>query len=117
MGKYARYKPRRARARWLEGAPEYVAAVRDSGPNKGADRYTVVYTAPIWNESYPEYYKRIGGDPRTTPARAMSASPFHPQGIGLFIECVPGAHLGRNIKWADLPEDCKRCVIMDGEAS
>lgn len=109
----SRYRPRRTRAKYLEGAPEYVAEIRDSGP-KFADRYTVIYTGKLWDESIPQYYRRIGGDPRTVNARAMSENPFHPQGVGLLIECVRGPHLGKLIKWADLPEKCKQCVIQDG---
>lgn len=100
-----RYQPKRSTARWLEGAPRPVLACYDSGPNKGADRYTVLYGAPLWDESYG----------RDVPGRAMSAYPFHPQGIGLYIEVHawdrPG--LGKKIRFLDLPPDCRRCVEMD----
>lgn len=110
---YSRYKPRKSRARWLEGAPDYVVAIYDK-PSTG-DRYTVLYGAPIWSEDYVKANWRCGRDPRLLPARAMSAHPFHPQGIGMFVEAMRGPHLGRKIVWADLPEDCKRCVLQDGQ--
>ena len=37
-----KYKPRRASARWLEGAPEYVLDVFDN-KGKTIDRYTVLF--------------------------------------------------------------------------
>jgi hypothetical protein len=112
---YSRYKPRRSAARWLEGAPSHVVAIYDSGPNKFADRYTVVYGAPLWNVDYVLANVECHRDPRLVPARGMSDNPFHPQGVGLFCEVIRGPHLGRKIKWADLPERCKQCVIQDGK--
>lgn len=100
-----RYQPKRSAAHWLEGAPAPVLACYDSGPNRGADRYTVLYGVPLWDESYG----------RDVPARAMSAAPFHPQGVGLFVQ-VPAhdrSSYGKKIRFADLPEDCRRCVEMD----
>ena len=111
---YSRFKPRKSRAVWLEGAPDYVVACYDAGPDTG-DRYTVLYGAPLWTPDYAAAWDRTrNGDPRFLPARAMSAHPFHPHGIGLFVDAMRGPHLGRKIKWADLPEDCKRCVLQDG---
>lgn len=109
-----RYKPRRSRARWLEGAPAHVVACYDAGPATG-DRYTVLYGAPIWEPAYPEANWRCGRDPRLLPARAMSQDPYSPQGIGLFVEALRGPHLGRKIRWADLPEKCRRLTIQDGQ--
>jgi hypothetical protein len=98
------YKPRRSRARWLEGAPAALLAVYDNG-GKTADRYTALYGAPLW---VPEYY-RIG----RLPCRGMSADPYHPQGVGMFGECERGPHLGRKVRFADLPEPVRRCIIAD----
>lgn len=100
-----RYQPRRSRARWLEGAPRALLAVYDSGPNKGADRYTALYGAPLWTPSYGH----------KLPARAMSENPFHPQGIGLFIEVDSAcrAALGRKVRFCDLPEPVRRCIEQD----
>lgn len=100
------YQPLRSSARWLEGAPPYVLACYDSGPNKGADRYTVLYGAPFWT---PEYGRRV-------PYFAASAYPFHPQGFGQHGE-MPAANrsaLGSKIRWCDLPEDVRKAVERDG---
>lgn len=100
-----KYQPKRSTARWLEGAPKPVLACYDSGPNRFADRYTVLYGAPLWDPSYG----------RNVPARAMSENPFHSQGIGLYIE-VPAydrSGYGRKIKFSDLPDECQRLVRQD----
>lgn len=99
------YQPKRSTARWLQGAPKPVLAVYDSGPNRGADRYTVLYGAPLWDSGYG----------RDVPARAMSADPFAPHGIGLFVQ-VPAydrSGLGKKIPYLDLPDDCRRLVERD----
>lgn len=93
-------KPRRVAAHYLEGAPDHVAAIYDNG-GKTFDRYTVCYRERERNGDHV--------------ARAMSSNPFHPQGFGQMTSAMRGSHLGRLIKWGDLPEDCKRCVIQDGK--
>ena len=93
-------KPRKAPAHYITGAPDHVAAIYDHP--KTFDRYTVVYT---WE---PE---RNG----LQQARGMSERPQHPQGFGQIVTVMRGSHLGRLIAWADLPEDCKRLVIQDGQ--
>lgn len=97
------YRPRKSSARWLEGAPAAVLACYDNG-GKSADRYTVLYGAPLWDETYG----------RDVPARAMSAHPTHPQGVGLFVQ-VPAwsRHYGRKIRFQDLPPDCRALVVRD----
>lgn len=72
----------------------------DNG-GKTIDRYTVVWP----DGSY------LG----------MNAHPFHPQGFGqhgegcmYFLRRPPAkCHLGRRIKFSDLPEDAKKCVQQD----
>jgi hypothetical protein len=105
--------PRRV-LKYLDGAPAYVAAIYDNG-GKSGDRYTVVYTAPLWTPDYSKANLRCGLDPYLLPARAMCEHPFSPQGIGLFVEARRGRHLGKLIYWKDLPADCQRCVIQDGK--
>lgn len=83
--------------------PDGVLGVYDSW-EKTADRYTVVYSS---FESRGAHF---------WPYVAMSASPFHPQGIGQHGET--GARLGsrecgKTINFADLPADCKRLVAQD----
>lgn len=112
MGEFSRYKPRKSRKVWLEGAPDAVVAVYDNG-GKTADRYTVLYGAPHWSEDYAAYYWRIGQSPRMTPARFMSENPFHPQGVGMYGDCERGPHLGKKIRYSDLPDKCKQCVEQD----
>lgn len=78
--------------------------VWDSGPDKGMDRYTVVWP----DDTY----------------LAMNAYPFHPQGFGQHGECrgiynrVAGTEdaknsLGDQISLYDLPEDCVKCALQD----
>jgi hypothetical protein len=100
-------RPRRCSARWLDAdCPKGVLAILDN-PNFG-DRYTVFYAEP-----YGEDNSYLWG-------RAMSAHPFHPQGIGLTLEqrtWEVAAYRYRNkhryAKWSSLPEDCKRLVRQD----
>lgn len=69
-----------------------------------ADRYTVVYTGI--RDGRCHY---VG----------MSGDPFHPQGIGQhgeaaeMIDRPKYSHLGKKIRFQDLPEDCKRLVWQD----
>lgn len=112
---FKRFKPKRSAARWLQDAPAHVVAVYDNG-GKSADRYTVLYGAPLWTPDYAEAWHRTPrGDPRLLPARAMSNAPFSPQGVGLFVDALRGPHLGKKIPYSDLPDDCKRLVEQDGQ--
>ena len=99
------YRPKRSTKRWLEGAPKALLAVYDSGPNRGADRYTALYGAPLWEPAC--------GD--MLPARFMSENPSHPQGIGLFGEhpAYERAALGRKVRFRDLPPDVRACIERD----
>jgi hypothetical protein len=38
-------------------------------------------------------------------AIASNHEPFHPQGIGMSATALPGHHLGKRVKWDDLPAD------------
>jgi hypothetical protein len=103
----ATYRPKRSSARWLEGAPKALLAVYDAGPNTG-DRYTALYGPPLWTEA--DY-----GRTRMVPARFMSDNPCHPQGIGIFGEhpSYDRAALGRKVRFCDLPEPVRRCIVSD----
>lgn len=99
---------RRMPKRFLDGAPEHIADIFDH-PGTG-DRYTVFYRdiAESAGRAWVWY-------------RAMSANPFHPQGIGLSGEmCVHAfsayrqANRRKRIMWFDLPPDVQRCAIQDG---
>lgn len=69
----------------------------DNG-GKTADRYTII--PPRWARDYQGNYK---SDPRL-----FDAHPFHAQGFGMCVSAAPGPHLGKRIKWADLPADVQR---------
>lgn len=100
----SKYRPRKSAKRWLEGAPSALLAVYDNG-GKSADRYTALYGAPLWQPSMGSML----------PARFMSAYPSHPQGIGLFGEhpAWDRAALGRKVRFLDLPDDVRHCIIRD----
>ena len=89
----------------------------DSGPNRGADRYTVVYLDEWRHQSS---YGCGSGDckdcygPRLYQYLGMNDLPFHPSyGIAQHGECVIGRHLGKRIAFANLPEDCRRAIEQD----
>lgn len=74
--------------------------IYDNG-GKTLDRYTVVFM------DQPEH---------PAPSFAvlgMSEHPFHPQGFGQHCTAMPGRHLGKRIKFEQLPPDCQRCVLQD----
>lgn len=77
--------------------------IYDNG-GKSADRYTAVYL----DTRHASAYGSILYD-----CRAMSSNPFHPQGIGQHSECRITKHLGKQIDFSDLPEDCQKAVIQD----
>ena len=65
------------------------------------DRYTAAYTD--WEGAKPYY----------CAMRCMSSDPFSPNGFGQMSEGEPGAHIGKRIKFSDLPELCQKLVIQD----
>lgn len=73
-----------------------VLRVYDDG-GKTIDRYTII--PPRWAAEYRER------EPRTWSAIGASARPFGPQGFGMYVTAVPGPHLGRRIRWDELPTD------------
>lgn len=76
-----------------------VLRIYDNG-GETLDRYTFI--PPRWAR---EYRERNPGD---WTAAAASEQPFHPQGFGQWTTAVPGHHLGKRIKWKDLPEDVQK---------
>jgi hypothetical protein len=90
----------------INGSP---IRVYDSGEGP-ADRYTVVYmNRKDYGYGTEEQY--LGR--KLYPCLSMSASPFHPQGIGMHSDAVLGKHLGKRILFASLPEDCQKAVLQD----
>jgi hypothetical protein len=75
--------------------------IYDNG-GKTLDRYTAVYT------DMPEANGLFS-------ARGMCSNPFSPQGIGCFTSASPGRHLGKRIKFEELPEQCKKLILSDLE--
>lgn len=75
-----------------------VLRVFDNG-GKTCDRYTVFpprWAGADWRDRH--YWVCI----------AASEHPFRPQGFGQHCSGTPGPHIGRRIKWADLPADVQR---------
>lgn len=79
--------------------PVGVKAIYDNG-GKTFDRYTVYYNDA---GAKPGYYQYVG----------MSEHPFAPNGFGQHGEGMLGAHNGKKISFATLPQDCKRLVKRD----
>lgn len=97
--------PKRARARWLEGAPECVADCFDH-PAYG-DRYTVAFTESLADRDFGEVHYL-----------AMSEAPTHPQGISVWGSFASNydfaryryANGKRRVRWLDLPEHIRAHV-------
>jgi hypothetical protein len=67
------------------------------------DRYTVAFT---YHKEQPNVYECL----------CMSSNPFWPQGFCQHTVCIVGPHLGKRIRFADLPPDCQTAVRRDLEA-
>ena len=97
-----KYRPRRAGARWLEEAPEYVLDVFDL-PKYG-DRYLVLFGGSLLED--------ILLTQRQVYCLSMSSSPTHPLGISLWGECDAAWRPSHyRIRWLDLPENIQKHVI------
>jgi hypothetical protein len=95
----------------MSDANEYINNVKlrcyDNG-GVSADRYSVLFMDEPYSTGQQGSFVCLG----------MSANPFHPQGVGMHSAAIPGFHLGKRIKFADLPEDCQNFVrrhIMETE--
>lgn len=109
---------RRLAALLPANVPRYVRCYDMGGYG---DRYTVCFTGKAAVEKSEHR--------RDYPYRAMSAAPFHPQGVGLwgatpnrpcdvnksgFAPAIGRKnHLGKRIPFAQLPEDCRKLVLSD----
>ena len=68
-----------------------------------ADRYTIIFTGYDYRDyGYNNRY-----------ALAASSTPFHPQGIGMHVECHEDANIGKRIPFSELPEDVQKFVMQD----
>jgi hypothetical protein len=106
------YTPRRASRRWLEGAPDFVLDCFDHP--KFGDRYTVMFGKELMptRGSYADSSIAYLG---------MSADPTHPQGVGMWGEMEAYDAMQyryrnkhRRVRWQDLPERVRACVIAAG---
>jgi hypothetical protein len=65
-----------------------------------AERYTVVFTGLFDSKKPGEY-----------PYLSMSGDPFATEGSVLHRGRLPYEHMGREISFEDLPEDCRQRVL------
>lgn len=90
------------------GIPKMVRIYDNGGET--CDRYTVVFTG--------RYRRLTGGE---FWVLGMSGAPYHPQGFCQHsfynhqIDVPRYGHLGKKIKFTDLPKDCQRAVLEDYE--
>ena len=94
-----------------DGLPRWVRIYDNGGPDArggSIDRYTVVFTGT--------YGHKTGGE---TLVLAMNCAPFHPQGFGQHCnqrqrpDCPRYGHLGKKIRFVDLPTDCQIAALAD----
>lgn len=94
------------------GVPRYIRCYDNGGSEKEngtVDRYTVVYTGNYRGKT-KGWHDYVG----------MSGAPFHPQGVGMHgqsehqpVDRPSYGHLGKKIKFSDLPQDCQTLVLQD----
>ena len=75
-----------------------VLRVYDNG-GQTWDRYTII--PPRWAKDWRD---PAGG----FDAIGASERPFGPQGFGQMVCAYPGPHLGKRIRWDELPADVQR---------
>lgn len=116
------------------GIPRYVRVYDNGGPdveNGSVDRYTVVFSGNYNNLGRSRFSGRTSN---IHYYLAMSGAPFHPQGFcqhgDVEYRCIdtigkngrgyvwPPAigrkcHLGKRIRWEDLPKDCQKAAMED----
>ena len=76
-----------------------IKEIRDNG-EQTFDRYTIVYNT-------------IGDRQGNYDCIGLSSNPTHPQGIGQHSVARPGPHLGKLIRFDDLPSDCQAVILHD----
>jgi len=67
------------------------------------DQFTVVYMNSPAHWQHDGIFQCLG----------MSEHPTHPQGFGQHGTATPGRHLGKMIKFEQLPVDCQNLVLYD----
>lgn len=87
------------------GEPRYVRCYDNGGETQ--DRYTVVFTGNYTHKTGRQHWY-VG----------MSGNPFHPLGVGQHgesstqIDYPSYKHLGKKIKFSELTDKCKECVLQ-----
>ena len=79
--------------------PEEVTVIYDNG-GESFDRYTVVLKT-----------NNLHFAPFNLDCLALSENPDSPSGFSQYSTCVDGAHLGKVIKWADMPLNLQKHII------
>lgn len=93
----------RAQQLMPEGIPKWIRCYDNEG--RSLDQYTILFTR-----------KRLSGQFMYI---AANAKPFHPQGFGQHdfsdepIDYPTYGHLGKKIKFTDLPPDVQELVVSD----
>ena len=90
---------RKSSPKGMEQVEDALITVYDSGPDEGADRYTVVMHGEDWEAS---------ANPGFLPMLGFSGFPEHPQGFSQWTEGQEGPHLGKRIKFSDLSPDLQQ---------
>lgn len=93
--------------------------VYDNG-GRSIDRYTVTFE--IYNQntgkwdvfSWGSNTNAPEGDPsyKKIYCLGMSERPFNPRGFGQSGSCFEGRHLGKRIKYHELPDEVKKCILQ-----
>ena len=91
------YRPRRASAKWLEGAPEWVLAVYDK------PEYTDRYTVLLGGSMLDDHLLRVRAVYFISIGRGMAYWGEHTASIR--------ETLGKKIRWADLPSEVQQQAI------
>lgn len=101
------YKVRRARARWLEGAPEFIADVFGAGPNDpAADRFTIFFVdgepRDLWSGPWVQYLGCSEGGRAVSMFGELEAHKFAD---------YRSKNGRKRIRWSDLSEATRAHVV------
>jgi hypothetical protein len=85
----------------MAAKPTKILAVYDNG-GKSMDQYTIVTDNVVGSSPQRKLYGALG----------CSKNPTHPQGFSQFGTAVLGKHLGKRIKFAELPKNVQEHVLI-----
>jgi hypothetical protein len=83
--------------------------VYDNG-GKTFDRYTAVFSGKVWDEQFKRTPDKVKA--KFKMMLGFSSNPTHPQGYSQWSEGQEGRHLGRPVKFEDLPEPLQHHVLL-----